>query len=73
MVKQAILAGNINYQELMAQAKQTIDEAGLKTDYVVIRDAISMAPIDDKTQEIVILGAAYLGKARLIDNLSFNR
>ena len=73
VVKQAILAGNINYQELMAQAKQTIDEAGLKTDYVVIRDAISMAPIDDKTQEIVILGAAYLGKARLIDNLSFNR
>jgi len=72
-IKKALLTGDTSYTELMNQAKESIDYAGLKTDYVVIRDAQSMAPVSDETQDIVILGAAYLGKARLIDNLNFIR
>lgn len=72
-IKSALLAGNNDVALLTELATDMINEAGLKTDYIEIRHAHSLAPIDATSQHIVILGAAYLGKARLIDNLSFTR
>ncbi len=72
-VKSALLAGENDVAKLEQEASESIDAAGLKTDYVTARDAHSLEPVTSKTSEIVVLGAAYLGKARLIDNLSFKR
>lgn len=72
-LKQAVLEANDSIAELEQSASQAIDQAGLTTDYVIVRDAHSLAPITKDTQDIVILAAAYLGKARLIDNLAFSR
>ena len=58
-------------------AEQKINAAGFKTDYFVIREANTLAPIQSSTNlkagaiEVVILAAAHLGKARLLDNLTF--
>lgn len=72
-IKAAILAGNQDIQLLTELATELINEAGLKTDYIEVRHADSLAPFDSTTDKVVILGAAYLGKARLIDNVSFER
>ena len=72
-IKSAILGGNQDIQLLTELGTELINEAGLKTDYIEVRHAETLAPVSQDTDKIVILGAAYLGKARLIDNISFSR
>ncbi|HCH69399.1 MAG TPA: pantoate--beta-alanine ligase [Colwellia sp.] len=54
---------------LIMQASEKIDNAGLKTDYINLCHAKTLAPATPNDKDIVILAAAYLGKARLIDNM----
>lgn len=72
-IKNELLAGNSDVETLEKTAEQQINSAALKTDYIIVRDAHSLKPVTAETKEIVILGAAYLGKARLIDNVCFSR
>ncbi len=58
-----------DYAALIMQASEKIDNAGLKTDYINLCHAKTLAPATPSDKDIVILAAAYLGKARLIDNL----
>lgn len=58
-----------DYAALVMQASEKIDKAGLKTDYINLCHAQTLAPVEPNDKEIVILAAAYLGRARLIDNL----
>ena len=49
-----------------------LNDHGFKTDYIEVRNAKDLSPltsISTGTQEIVILAAAFLGNARLIDNM----
>jgi pantoate--beta-alanine ligase len=61
-----------DYAALIMQASEKIDNAGLKTDYIHLCNAKTLAPATPNDQDIVILAAAYLGKARLIDNMPVN-
>ncbi|MGB1197609.1 MAG: pantoate--beta-alanine ligase [Thalassotalea sp.] len=54
---------------LAKQAASFINNAGLKTDYIHICHARTLQPASEDDSELVILAAAYCGKARLIDNL----
>jgi len=58
-----------DYAVLIMQASEKIDNAGLKTDYINLCHAKTLAPATPNDKDIVILAAAYLGKARLIDNM----
>lgn len=58
-----------DYAVLVMQASEKLDKAGLKTDYINLCHAQTLAPASPNDKNIVILAAAYLGKARLIDNL----
>lgn len=58
-----------DYASLLMQASKKIELAGLKTDYINLCHAQTLAPVMPNDKNIVILAAAYLGKARLIDNL----
>jgi pantoate--beta-alanine ligase len=58
-----------DYSALIMQASEKIDKAGLKTDYINLCHAQTLAPATPNDKNIVILAAAYLGKARLIDNM----
>ncbi|NQV55136.1 MAG: pantoate--beta-alanine ligase [Rhodospirillales bacterium] len=52
-------------------AKRAILEAGFgKVDYIAIRDSDSLQPLVKLDGRARILGAAWIGKTRLIDNLS---
>jgi pantoate--beta-alanine ligase len=62
-------AGKRNYQELEQQAEEVLNNAGFDTEYVGIRRAENLDPPDRDNDDIVILAAARLGTARLIDNI----
>lgn len=58
-------------------ARARLESAGLRPDYVEIRDARHLAPVGDRNPGRqgggkVVLAAAWLGNARLIDNVVVN-
>ena len=63
-------AGERNQHEMIAAAEQALNEKGFRTDDIQIRDADTLLDLTDHSQRAVILVAAWLGLARLIDNQS---
>jgi pantoate--beta-alanine ligase len=63
------IQNNNDFVGLAKQAACYIDNAGMKTDYIHICHARTLQPASEDDKELVILAAAYCGKARLIDNL----
>lgn len=64
-----LTAGERDFARLEQQAGQQLQLAGLRPDYVSIRCADDLRPAEPEAGDLVILAAAYLGRARLIDNL----
>jgi pantoate--beta-alanine ligase len=58
-----------NREELEGWGSEALRSAGFKPDYVSIRDARTLALPGVDCAEIIVLAAARLGRARLIDNL----
>lgn len=72
-IEQHIRAGSREYAQLERIAAEQLEQAGFKPDYVSIRDANTLqTPDDDHSRELVVLTAARLGRARLIDNMRVN-
>jgi pantoate--beta-alanine ligase len=65
--------GNSDYAGLQAQTATELDHLGFTTDYVAIRRAADLLAPSADEGELVVLAAAYLGKARLIDNIEVSR
>ena len=60
--------GRRNYEELEAESAAALGAAGFDVDYFSIRRAQNLEIPDRDCDELVILAAAQLGNARLIDN-----
>jgi len=60
--------GERQVDDLLAQAADQLRAAGFKPDELFIRDADSLQPLSVDSRRAVVLMAAWLGKARLIDN-----
>ncbi|MCB1664143.1 MAG: pantoate--beta-alanine ligase [Pseudomonadales bacterium] len=56
-----------------AQASRTLQEAGFRPDYFSVCHAQTLAPATAQDDDLVILAAAWMGKTRLIDNLTLSR
>lgn len=71
-ITKALAAGSKDYSALETDAMATLRAAGFEPDYVEVRQAGSLARPNGSTApgELVVLAAAWLGRARLIDNLS---
>ena len=65
----SLATGNREYAELEKNAHRQLEEAGFDVDYVAIRRAQNLAVPDRDCDELVVLAAATLGTARLIDNV----
>lgn len=61
-------AGRRDFEALENESIAVLTEAGFKVDYLAIRRAQNLEVPDRDCDEIVVLAAAHLGKARLIDN-----
>lgn len=69
----ALGSGRGTAAEIIAQARDDILRAGFASvDYVALRDAETLAAVDRVTRQARLLGAARLGKTRLIDNVAVN-
>jgi len=66
-----IKSGARNFATITRHAKEALHEAGLTPDYFNISRQSDLEPATDSDHKLVILAAAYLGKARLIDNIAF--
>ena len=61
-------AGERDLDEIIAIAGQELNEKGFRADDVQIRDADTLLEVSENSKRAVILVAAWLGDARLIDN-----
>lgn len=59
-------------QAIEQEARQQLAELGFRPDYVSVRRRVDLAEPLAEDRELIVLGAAWLGKPRLIDNLEFD-
>lgn len=71
-VCEQIRQGRQDYIQLEVEAKEKIERAGFKPDYLQVccSDTLLAAGIDDL--DLTVLGAMYTKAARLIDNVSLS-
>jgi len=65
--------GDNEFASLERAGSQALETAGLKPDYFAIRQAVDLSAPRSDTGHLVVLTAARLGKARLIDNVQVKR
>ena len=61
-------AGERDLDEIISIAGQELNEKGFRADDIQIRDADTLLEVSENSKRAVILVAAWLGDARLIDN-----
>lgn len=67
-VADKLAAGDRNLDEIITLAGQELNEKGFRADDIQIRDADTLLELTETSKNAVILMAAWLGQARLIDN-----
>lgn len=69
-IGEKLQAGERDLEEIIAIAAQELNEKGFRADDIQIRDADTLLELTENSKRAVILVAAWLGQARLIDNQS---
>lgn len=64
------LHSGVTPAECLPRAANCLSVAGFRVDYLELRHGETLAPLSTFTHPAVLAAAVYLGKARLIDNLS---
>jgi pantoate--beta-alanine ligase len=66
---QRLAAGEKDYAAIERAGILALEAAGMESEYFAIRTARTLSAPQECAEELVVLAAARLGKARLIDNL----
>ncbi|NKI74406.1 pantoate--beta-alanine ligase [Dickeya sp. CFBP 2040] len=67
-VVEQLSSGDRQIDDMLARASEALRHAGFTPDELFIRDAATLQPLTTDSTHAVVLMAAWLGKARLIDN-----
>jgi pantoate--beta-alanine ligase len=67
----AIQQGRRDFAAIESQTAQYLTQLGWIVDYISVRSALTLAMAGREDNKLVVLGAARLGKTRLIDNIEF--
>ncbi|RLV60230.1 pantoate--beta-alanine ligase [Parashewanella curva] len=65
--------GGVIIDTAIEHAKASLIAEGLTPDYLIVRHADTLQEVTPEDKSLVVLAAAWLGKARLIDNECFQR
>ncbi len=68
-VAAAVRAGGRDFEALAAAARRNLEMKGWRVDYVEVRDADTLQSPTPASTRLVVLGAAFMGTTRLIDNV----
>ena len=68
-MRQAILQGERNFEQLQQRAVETLVVRGWQVDYLAVRNQSDLQPASHAQRELVLLAAARLGSTRLLDNI----
>lgn len=68
-VAQRLAAGERDYPGLEREGLRALEQDGFRPDYFAIKRADDLGPPQPGSAHLVVLTAAHLGKARLIDNV----
>ena len=68
-VAQEIKGGKCAFDAIIKTATSALNAEGWAVDYIAICNANTLLPAQENDKNLVILGAAKLGKTRLIDNI----
>jgi len=68
-MRQAILQGERDFEQLQQRAVETLAARGWLPDYMAVRNQSDLQPAGQLQRELVILAAARLGNTRLLDNV----
>lgn len=72
-VAKRLSIGETDFSALEAEARVRLSSAGFVTEYIEIRRRVDLGRPSLEETDLVVLAAAKLGKARLIDNLQVSR
>ena len=71
-IAQEIKGGKCGFDAMIKTATSALNTEGWAVDYIAICDANTLLPAQENDKNLVVLGAAKLGKTRLIDNIELN-
>jgi pantoate--beta-alanine ligase len=69
LAKQRIETGETDFEAIQQSGMQMLERTGFQPDYFAIRQAVDLAPLRADSRDLVVLAAARIGRARLIDNV----
>ncbi len=70
-LRDQIVQGNKDFKTLAEQGQSALEQVGFIPDYLEICRQKDLQPAQAEDTDMVIAAAAFLGKARLIDNIQF--
>ena len=70
---QRLSAGDLDFASIERTGVEALTKAGMKPDYFAVRAAADLSAPTPDTKHLVVLTAARLGKARLIDNIQVRK
>lgn len=65
---EVVASGNRDGDSILSAARAVLDEAAIDAEYLELRDAETLQPVDSVDRDVLLLVAARVGGARLIDN-----
>lgn len=68
-LKQGFQSQSSSIDELESAAMESLADSGFRPEYISVCDADSLQPATLQSHQVQVLAAAWLGKARLIDNI----
>ncbi len=71
-IKEEIEGGERDFERITERAAADLALAGWRVDYVALRNRSTLAPPKPGDGALVVLGAAWLGNTRLIDNVEID-
>ena len=66
----AVKSGDLPFAAIEERGMARLEAAGFRPEYFAVRDALTLAEPAPDRRDLVVLAAAWLGKTRLIDNLT---
>jgi len=68
-----VRAGDVDFASIESAGFRELESTGFRPEYFAVRKAADLSPATRQARELVILTAARIGKARLIDNVQVTR